>query len=73
MASPIEIPNTHYMMSHWGLFTRLTIEVVPQGLDTIKTSRKEENTYPMGVQQHTMIIYIRISSEVTNTTTLPLK
>ena len=26
----------------------------------------------MGVQQHTMIIYIRISSEVTNTSTLPL-
>ena len=26
----------------------------------------------MGVQKHTMIIYIRISSEVTNTSTLPL-
>ena len=70
--SPRETPNTHYMMLHWGLLPRLTTEVVPQGLDTIKTSRKEENMSPMGVQQHTMIIYIRISFEVTNTSTLPL-
>ena len=48
------------------------MEVVPQGLYIIKTSLKGVNTYPMGVQQHTMIIYIRISSEVTNTSTLPL-
>ena len=67
--SPRETPNTHYMMLHWGLLPRLTTEVVPQGLDTIKTSRKEANTSPMGVQQHTMIIYIKISSEVTNTST----
>ena len=45
------------------------MEVVTQGLDTINTSRKEENTSPMGVQQHTMIIYMIISSEVTNTST----
>ena len=49
------------------------MEVVPQGLDIIKTPRKEENTSPMGgVQQHTMITYMRISYEVTNTSTLPL-
>ena len=58
--SPGETPNTHYMMLHWGLLPRLTTEVVAQGLDTIKTSRNEANTSPMGVQQHTMIIYIRI-------------
>ena len=48
------------------------MEVVPQGIDTIKTSRKEENTSSMGVQQNTMIMYIVIYSEVTNTLTLPL-
>ena len=48
------------------------MEVVPQGLDTIKTFQKEVNTSPMGVHQDTMIIYIRIYSEVTNTLTLPL-
>ena len=58
--SPRETPSTHYMMLHWGLLPWITTEVVPQGLDTIKTSL-------MGVQQHTMIIHIRISSEVTNT------
>ena len=68
--SPIVIPNTHYMMLLWGLFPRLTTEVVPQGLDTIKTSCKEENTSLMGVQQHTMIIYIKISSDVTNASML---
>ena len=67
---PRETPNTHYMMSHCGLFPRLTTEVATQGLDTINTSHKEENTSPMGLQQHTMIIYIIISSEVTNTSTL---
>ena len=45
------------------------MEVVTQGLDTINTSHKEENTSPMGVQQHTMIIYMIISFEVTNTST----
>ena len=59
-------------MLHWGLLPQLTTEVVPQGLDIIKTSLKGINTSPMGVHQHTMIIYIRISSEVTNTPTLPL-
>ena len=67
--SPRETPNTPYMMLHWGLFPPLTTEVVPQGLDTIKTSRKGVNTSPMGVQQHIMIRYIRISFEVTNTST----
>ena len=67
-----ETRNTHYMMSQWGLFPQITREVVPQGIDTIKTSYKEENTSLMGVQQHTMITYIRISSKVTNTSTLPL-
>ena len=32
-------------------------------------SQKEENTSSKGVQQHTMIIYIRISSKITNTST----
>ena len=45
------------------------MEVVHQGLDTINTSRKEENISPMWVQQHTMIIYIRISSKVTKIST----
>ena len=36
------------------------------------TSKKEEYTSPMGVQQYTIIIYIRISFEVINTTTLSL-
>ena len=48
------------------------MEVVPQGPYTIMTSQKEDNTYPMGVQNHTMIIYIKISYELTNTSTLPL-
>ena len=39
-ASPRETTSTYYMMLHWGLFLRLTTEVVPQGLDTILTSRK---------------------------------
>ena len=45
------------------------MKIVTQGLDIIKTSHKEENTSPMEVQQHTMIIYIKISSKVTNTST----
>ena len=64
--------STYYMMLHWGLLPGVTTEVVPQGIDTIKTSHKEENTYLMGVQQHRMIIYIRISFKVTNTSTLRL-
>ena len=56
MDYPRETPNTHYMMLHWGLFPRLTKEVVPKGLDTFKTSHKGVNISPMGVQQHKMII-----------------
>ena len=48
------------------------MEAVPQGLYTIMTSEKEVKKYLTGVQKNTMIIYIRISSEVTNTSTLPL-
>ena len=70
LTSPRETPNTHYMMLHWGLLLRLTTEVVPQGLHTIKTSRKGVNTFPTGVQQHTMLIQIRIFSEATNTSTI---
>ena len=44
LTSPKETPNTHYMMLHWGLLPPLTTKVVPQGLDTIKTSCKEVNT-----------------------------
>ena len=68
LTSPKEAPNTHYMMLHWGPLPQLTTEFVPQGLDTIKMSCKGINTSPMGVQKHTMIIYIKISFEVTNTT-----
>ena len=71
--SPRETTSIYYMMLRWGLFPRLTIGVVPQGIYTIMTSLKEANTSSMGIQQHRMIIYIRISSEVTNTLTLPLK
>ena len=35
---PRETPKIYYMMFHWGLFPRLTIEVVPQGIYTIITS-----------------------------------
>ena len=62
--SPRETTIIYYMMLHWGLFPRITMEVVPKGLDIVKTSRKGVNTSPMGLQQHTMIIYIRISSEL---------
>ena len=72
LTSPRKNPNTHYMMLHWRLFPQLTMKVVPQGLDTINTSCKEINTYPMRVQKHTMIIYIKISSKVTNTSTIML-
>ena len=70
--SPRETKITYYMMLHWGLFPQVTMEVVPQGIDMIKTSRKGVHTSPMGVQQDTMIIYIKIYSEVTNTSILPL-
>ena len=33
--SPRETTNTYYMMLQWGLFPRLTMEVVPQDIDTI--------------------------------------
>ena len=68
--SPRETPKVHYIILYWGLLLRLTTEVVPQGLCTIMTSQMEGNASPMRVQQHTMVIYIGISSEVTNTTTL---
>ena len=58
------------MKLHWGLLPRLTTKVVLQGLDTIKTCHKEVKKSAMGVQQHTMIIYIIIYFEVTNTSTL---
>ena len=67
--SPRETKITYYMMLHWGLLPWLTTEVVPQGLDTIKTSRKGVTNIPNRVQQHTMIINIKISSVVTNTWT----
>ena len=72
MTSQREAPNTHYMILYRGLLPQLTIEVLPQGLDIIKTSHKGANTSPMGEQQHTMIIHIRISSEVTNRSTEPV-
>ena len=70
---PRETPNTHYMMLHRGLFPRLTTKVVTQSLDTINTYRKGINRSLMGVQEHTLIIYMRISFEVTNTPTLSLE
>ena len=33
--SPRETKIKYYMMLHWGLLPRITMEVVPQGLDTI--------------------------------------
>ena len=59
------------MMSHWGVFPQLTMEVLPQGIDATNTYHKDENRYPMGLQQHAMIIYI-ITFEFTNTSTIPL-
>ena len=38
--SPRESKNTYYMMLHWGLLLWLTMKVIPQGLNTIYTSRK---------------------------------
>ena len=64
-----ETPKIHYMMLHWGLLPWLTTEVVPQGLYTVMASRKEANTSSMGVQQHIVIIYIKIYFKVTNTST----
>ena len=61
------------MMLHSGIFPILTMEVVPQGPYKIMTSQKEENTSPMGVKQHTMIIYIIISFDATNTSTIITK
>ena len=46
--SPRETPNTHYMMLFWGLLSQLTMEVVPQGLDIINTSRKGGKHIPNG-------------------------
>ena len=72
MTYPRETPKIHCMMLYWRLLPWLTINVVPQGPYTIMTSRKEENTFPMGLKQNAMIIYIKISSKVTNILTLPL-
>ena len=33
--SSTKTTSTYYMMLHWGLFPRLTTDLVPQGLDTI--------------------------------------
>ena len=38
--SPTETTITYDMMLHWGLLPQLTMEVLPQGLDTISTSHK---------------------------------
>ena len=46
--SPRETPNTHYMMLFWGLLSQLTMEVVPQGLEKIYTSRKGVTHIPNG-------------------------
>ena len=43
-----ETTSTYYMMLHWGLLSQLTMEVVPQGLDTIYTSRKWVTHIPNG-------------------------
>ena len=40
---------TYYMMLHWGLLPRLTTKVVPQDLDTIKTSHKGVRNIHNGV------------------------
>ena len=48
LTSPRETTNTYYMMLHWGLLPRLTTEVVPEGLDTIYTSRKGVTHIPNG-------------------------
>ena len=39
--SPRETIITYYMMLHWVLLPRLTTEVVPQGIDTIKGECKK--------------------------------
>ena len=43
--SPKETTSTHYMMLHSGLFPRLTIEVVPQGLYTIMPLKAGKHIY----------------------------
>ena len=68
--SPRETPKVHFIILKWGLLPRLTMKVVPQGPYTIITSQKGENTSLMGVQQHTIIIYIRISFKFTNKSTI---
>ena len=72
LTSPRETPKAHYNILYPGLLPRLTTEVVPQGPYITMASRKEANTSSMGVQHDTMIIYIRMSFEVTITTALPL-
>ena len=46
--SPRDTIITYYIMLHWGLFPRLTMEVVPQGLETIYTSCKGATHIPNG-------------------------
>ena len=46
--SPRETTSTYYMMLNWGLLPRLTMEVVPQDLETIYTSRKGVTHIPNG-------------------------
>ena len=70
---PRETTSKYYMMLHSGLFPPLTTKFVTQSLDTINKYRKGINRSLMGVQEHTLIIYMRISFEVTNTPTLSLE
>ena len=59
--SPRETPKAHYIILYQGVFSQLTTKFVPQGPYKIMVSWKEGNTSPMGLQQYTMIIYIKIS------------
>ena len=43
-----ENESTYYVMLHWGLFPQHRMEVVPQGLETILTSRKGVTHIPNG-------------------------
>ena len=46
--SPRETTIKYYMMLHWGLLPQIIMEFVPQGLDTIYTSRKGVTRIPNG-------------------------
>ena len=66
-----ETPNTHYMILHWGLLPQLTMEVVPQGLDTIKKYRKEvkhiqwryNNILNLQIHQHMHTLFLSLLEE----------